>query len=235
MFNLNLTIVIPSKNEEEYIGHLLDDLQMQFLGDTPIYIADCSTDNTRAVIEEHKGRLNVKVIEGGPVSEARNKGAKLAESKYLLFIDADVRFFQLTCIARTCRMMEKEDLHLLGLKAKCYDDDRLAILGYKVFNFINKIMSKKIPFAVGAYMLTRTDKFREYGGFPEKYKTSEDFFLSKMYDPKHFKLANHYFGQDSRRLKKMGYFGMAKYLIKNFINRDNTKYWEQMDGSKYWD
>ena len=52
MFNLNLTIVIPSKNEEEYIGHLLDDLQLQFLGDTPIYIADCSTDNTRAVIEE---------------------------------------------------------------------------------------------------------------------------------------------------------------------------------------
>ena len=159
MSNLNLTIVIPSKNEEDYIGHLLDELQLQFLEDTPIYIADCSTDTTRSVIQEHKGRLNVKVIEGGPVSEARNKGAKLAESKYILFIDADVRFFEFTTIIQTYKMMEKENLHLLGLKAKCYDNDRLAKLGYKAFNFINKIMSKKIPFAVGAYMLTRTDKF----------------------------------------------------------------------------
>jgi len=32
----------------------------------------------------------------------------------------------------------------------------------------------------------------------------------------------------------MGYFGMTWYLIKNFINRNNKKYWETMDGKKYW-
>ena len=68
---------------------------------------------------------------------------------------------------------------------------------------------------------------------PEAYK-SEDFFLSRMYDPKKFKIVNHYFGQDSRRFKKMGYFGMAWYLIKNFINRNNQKYWDRMDNNKYW-
>jgi hypothetical protein len=95
-------------------------------------------------------------------------------------------------------------------------------------------MSYRVPFAVGAFMLTRTNKFWELGGFAEKYGTSEDFFLSKKYDIKKFKLINHYFGQDSRRFDKMGYFGMAWYLIKNFWNRNNEKYWNNIDYSKYW-
>jgi len=56
-----------------------------------------------------------------------------------------------------------------------------------------------------------------------------------MYSPKKFKLLNHHFGQDSRRFKKMGYFGMAKYLIKNFVNRNNQAYWDKIDNSRYWD
>jgi hypothetical protein len=96
-------------------------------------------------------------------------------------------------------------------------------------------MSKKVPFAVGAYTLTRKEKFDEYGGFAEKYGTSEDFFLSKQYDPKKFKLVKHYFGQDSRRFKRMGYTGMAMYLVKNFVNRNNEQYWDNLDYSKYWE
>jgi len=32
-------------------------------------------------------------------------------------------------------------------------------------------------------MLTRRDKFEELGGFSEQTSTSEDYFLSKQYDP----------------------------------------------------
>jgi hypothetical protein len=95
-------------------------------------------------------------------------------------------------------------------------------------------MKHWVPFAVGAFMLTRKNKFDEFGGFPSKYETSEDFFLSKMYDVKKFKLVKHYFGQDSRRFKKMGYFGMTWYLIKNFWNRNNKDYWNKIDYSNYW-
>jgi GT2 family glycosyltransferase len=90
------------------------------------------------------------------------------------------------------------------------------------------------PFAVGAFMLTRRDRFEEFGGFPENCVTSEDFFLSRQYSTKKFKIVNHHFGQDSRRFKNMGYFGMTKYLIKNFINRNNKSYWNNLDSSKYW-
>jgi hypothetical protein len=103
-----------------------------------------------------------------------------------------------------------------------------------LFNAVNNVMKYKVPFAVGAFMLTRKEKFEELGRFSEKYGTSEDFFLSKKYCPKKFKLMKHYFGQDSRRFERMGYFGMASYLVKNFWNRNNEKYWNQIDYSKYW-
>jgi glycosyltransferase involved in cell wall biosynthesis len=229
-----ITIVVPCKNEEDYISYLLEHLKEQNIGNTRIIIADCSTDNTRKVIEETKGDLNVEVIEGGPVSIAKNNGAKLVTTPYILFIDSDVRFFSEATISDSVNELESNNLDLVGLYVRCYDNNKIAQLGFMLFNFINKIMKRKVPFAVGAYMLTRKDKFDEYGGFSEKYGTSEDFFLSKMYDPKKFKLVKHYFGQDSRRFQKMGYFGMAWYLVKNFWNRNNEKYWDKIDYSKYW-
>jgi len=229
-----ITVVVPCKNEEEYIAHLLLHLHQQTIGNTRIIIADCSTDSTRDVIQRMKGSLNVEVIEGGPVSLAKNNGARLVATPYILFIDADVRFFKNTVIKDAVNEMVSKDLDLIGLNIKCYDNDLRAVIGFKIFNLINHILKHFSPFAVGAFMLTRRDKFNEFGGFPERAITSEDYFLSRMYSPKKFKIVNHYFGQDSRRFKKMGYFGMATYLVKNFINRNNKVYWDNLDSSKYW-
>jgi len=229
-----ITIVVPCKNEENYIVHLLMHLRQQDIGSTRIIIADCSTDKTREVIQIMKGDLNVEVIDGGPVSFAKNNGAKLVTTPYILFIDSDVRFFSDTVISDCVRELEENELDLIGLYAKCYDSDIRAKIGFMLFNFVNNIMKYKVPFAVGAFMLTRRDRFEQLGGFSEKYGTSEDFFLSKRYDVKKFKLVNHYFGQDSRRFDIMGYFGMAWYLIKNFWHRNNENYWDTIDYSKYW-
>lgn len=236
MLQDKITIVVPCKNEESYIFHLLYHLKKQNIGDTRIIIADCSTDDTREVIDFYKEdlKLNVEVIDGGPVSIAKNNGAKLATTPYILFIDSDVRFFSDTVISDCVKELESNNLDLIGTYIKCYDGDKRAQIGFMLFNGVNKIMSRKVPFAVGAFMLTRRDKFEQLGGFPEKYGTSEDFFLSKKYDVKKFKLVKHYFGQDSRRFQRMGYFGMVWYLIKNFWNRNNEKYWNNIDYSRYW-
>ena len=230
----NITIVVPCKNEENYIHHLLDSLREQNIGDTRIIIADCSTDNTRQVIQDNSHRLNVEIIDGGPVSIAKNNGARLVTTPYILFIDADVRFFKNTVIQDAVDTMESKNLELIGLNIKCYDRDLRAKIGFTAFNVINHTLKYFSPFAVGAFMLTRRDRFEEYGGFPEKFSTSEDYFLSRMYSPRKFRIIKHHFGQDSRRFKKMGYMGMAKYLVKNFVNRNNKTYWDKLDSSKYW-
>ena len=229
-----ITIVVPCKNEENYIHHLLDSLRGQHIGDTRIIIADCSTDSTRQVIRDNSQGLNVEIIQGGPVSTAKNNGAQLVTTPYILFIDADVRFFKDTVIQDAVNMIERKNLDLIGLNIKCYDKDIRAKIGFTAFNLINHTLKFFSPFAVGAFMLTRKDRFEEYGGFPENFSTSEDYFLSRMYSPRKFKIIRHHFGQDSRRFKKMGYMGMAKYLTKNFINRNNKKYWDSLDNSKYW-
>ena len=229
-----ITIVVPCKNEENYIHHLLDSLRRQDIGDTKVIIADCSTDNTRQVIKDNSSLLNVEIIEGGPVSIAKNNGAKLVTTPYILFIDADVRFFKNNVIQDAVNLIESKSLDLIGLNIKCYDKDPRAKLGFIIFNTINHALKYFSPFAVGAFMLTRRDKFEEFGGFPEKFATSEDYFLSRKYSPKKFRIVKHHFGQDSRRFKKMGYLGMAKYLVKNFVNRNNKQYWDKLDSSKYW-
>ena len=229
-----ITIVVPCKNEENYIHHLLDSLRGQHIGDTRIIIADCSTDGTRQVIRDNSQGLNVEIIEGGPVSTAKNRGARLVATPYILFIDADVRFFKDTVIQDAVNLIEVKNLDLIGLNIKCYDRDLRAKIGFTAFNLINHVLKYVSPFAVGAFMLTRRDRFEEFGGFPEQFSTSEDFFLSRKYSPKKFKIVRHHFGQDSRRFKKMGYMGMAKYLVKNFVNRNNKAYWDKLDSTRYW-
>jgi glycosyltransferase involved in cell wall biosynthesis len=229
-----ITIVIPCKNEQDYISWLLLHLRNQLIGSTRIIIADCSTDDTRKVIQATKGRLNVEIIDGGPVSIAKNRGAKLVTTPYILFIDADVRFFNVNTIRDAVAELESKELDLIGLNIKCYDRDVRATVGFTIFNLINNILKYFSPFAVGAFMLTRRDKFEQYGGFPEKLSTSEDYFLSRKYSPNKFKILNDHLGQDSRRFKKMGYFGMGRYLLKNFFNRNNKQYWDNLDNSRYW-
>ena len=229
-----ITIVVPCKNDETYIHYLLDALRLQYIGDTRIIIADCSTDRTRQVIKDNSYSLNVEIIDGGPVSIAKNRGAQMVTTPYILFIDADVRFFKDNVIRDAVKEIESKNLDLVGMNIKCYDQDIRAKVGFTAFNLINHTLKYFSPFAVGAFMLTRRDRFEEFGGFPENFATSEDYFLSRKYSPRKFRIVPHHFGQDSRRFKKMGYMGMGRYLIKNFINRNNKAYWDSLDNSKYW-
>jgi glycosyltransferase involved in cell wall biosynthesis len=230
-----VTIVVPCKNEENYIDQLLSDLTDQYnLIDVRIIIADAkSTDNTLAVIDEYKSMLNIDVIEGGSVSVGRNNGAKLVTTPYILFLDADVRFFNRYAVFDAVKCIHEENLDLVTLSPKNYGTEFRASLLFYLFGLFNKVMSKYTPFAIGAFFLTRRERFEQLGGFPNKYETSEDYILSKQYDVKKFKILNDHFGQDERRFKKLGYLGMLWYMVVNFFNRNNLKHFEKANVN-YW-
>jgi len=230
-----VTIVIPCKNEEKYIVPLLEDLSQQYgIRDVRIIIADAdSTDSTVPLINTYKDELNIEVIKGGPVSVGRNNGAVLATTPYILFLDADVRLFDQLTIFDAVHMMDFHQLYLMTANIKNYGKDLRASFFFGAFNIINQIMTKKTPFAIGAFFLTRRYEFEMLGGFPNKYETSEDYILSKKYDPKKFAIIHHHFGQDERRFKKLGYTGMLWYMIVNFFNRNNLKHFEKAKVN-YW-
>jgi glycosyltransferase involved in cell wall biosynthesis len=231
-----VTIVIPCKNEEKYIGMLLYDLYTQSQNSFKIIVADGgSTDSTLEVVHNCKVNLglNIRVVPGGNVSEGRNTGAQYVTTPYILFIDADVRLFNRRAIEDCVSEMIERKLHLMTLKIKNYSNDLRASFLFSIFNVINKIMSRKTPFAIGAFFLTDRNVFNMLGGFPNKYETSEDYILSKQYNPKYFSIGHHYFGQDDRRFKRLGYIGMMKYMITNFFNRNNLTHFEK-SSVNYW-
>lgn len=230
-----LTIVIPCKNEERYIGELLLDLTFQYgFDDTRIIIADAhSSDNTRAIIEQFTHFLNIEVVEGGNVSVGRNNGAALVTTPYVLFLDADVRFFTNTEIYDSVRELHENNLDLITLNIKNYSNDIRATMLFTIFNWCNKILTRTTPFAIGAFFLTRMQKFQEVGGFPNLYETSEDYILSRQYSPAKFRIVDHHFGQDDRRFRKLGYLGMMKYMIVNFFNRHNLGHFKKIKVN-YW-
>jgi len=123
-----LTIIIPCKNEENYLPNLLNDLSKQYqIQDVEIIVADAnSTDNTLKNIEEYKNILNLKIIPGGNVSVGRNNGAAISKTPYILFLDADVRFFNKKAIYESFQIMLKENLDLVGLSPKNYGKDLRA-------------------------------------------------------------------------------------------------------------
>ena len=229
-----VTIVIPCKNEEHYIGHLLGALCEQGVGNTRIIVADAnSTDNTVNIVDTFKYELNIEVIAGGRVSVGRNNGAKLATTPYILFLDADVRFFHRYAIHDALLVLVRDNLDLVTLHIKNYGTDWKPSFFFSAFNVINHIMTKYTPFAVGAFFFTRRDAFEALGGFPDKYDTSEDYILSKQYAPNKFKICSHYVGQDDRRFTKVGYFGMIWFMIGNFFNRHNLAHFKKAN-VEYW-
>ena len=233
-----LTIVIPSYNEEEYIGKTITSIvkQTNIKGTRVIVSDNHSTDRTRTFVKNlsyvHKDIVNIELIDGGSVSVGRNNGAKLADTKYVLFIDSDVHFFSNDTIRDTLNEIESKDHDLLTCKIKSYGKDIRTKLIFFIFNIINKIISRRTPFSVGTYFLTKKDMFFVCGMFDESLHHSEDYLLSMRYKSDKFTISKHYIGQDDRRFKKMGYFGMIKLVIMGYINKHNPCFYKKNIG--YW-
>lgn len=91
--NVKVSVIIPVYNVEKYLRHCLDSVVAQTLnGIEIICVNDGSPDNSQAILEEYAEKYsNVKVIvkKNGGLSDARNCGMKVAQGKYIAFVDSD--------------------------------------------------------------------------------------------------------------------------------------------------
>lgn len=91
---VEVSVIIPCYNCEEYIGETLESLCLQtFKNFEVICVNDGSMDRTSQILDkwENNTELNICVInqENAGVSNARNNGIMAARSKYVMFLDAD--------------------------------------------------------------------------------------------------------------------------------------------------
>ena len=230
-----LTVIIPCKNEEAYIYRTLESIskQINYKGVRIIVADNFSTDNTKLEISKACSdfNLNLEIVEGGPVSVARNNGAIHATTPYIVFIDADAVLLDTRIFSSSMVLAKKAKYKLITCKIKSLSNSWRSKLIFSLFNFIQANLLKS-PFSTGVYFFTERDEFNRLGGFDEFVTQSEDYLLSKKYNRRDFIILKKSVGQDDRRFKKMGYIGFLKLIIKNYLNRKDMSYFRK--NTNYW-
>lgn len=122
---IEISIIIPVYNVEKYLKQCLDSILMQtFKNFQIICIDDESTDNSLKILQSYKEKDDRFVIIQQPHSgafEARNKGIKFAEGKYIQFLDSD-DYFEPNLLEEMFNRAEKFNADLVVCSYKKIDD-----------------------------------------------------------------------------------------------------------------
>jgi glycosyltransferase involved in cell wall biosynthesis len=235
-----LTIVIPAKNEARNLPRLLTCLSRQdypLLPLTRVYVADAgSSDGTPSLAAGFADRLRISVIAGGLPAAGRNRGARLATTPYVLFIDADIEFDDTGLLRRAIETMKRRRLHCLTTNIRCNGGgvfDRLLFAGN---NLVQRVASWSQPFATGMFMMFDRQKFVELDGFDERALYAEDYLLSKQVSVRRFGILKGHILTSNRRFQKMGHLKIARMFLntalhtfdRTYFFRDQN-YWTEVD------
>lgn len=234
--NNQLTIVIPAKNEAVLIPRLLEALLNQDypqIRNTRVLIADAgSTDGTPDIVRSFQDRLRVEVIPGGVPSVGRNNGAAKAETRYVLFIDADVQPANPSLIRCALETAERKNLECVTTNIICRGGswlDKALYVGNNVFQYLSCLHR---PFSTGMFMLFEKSRFDALGGFDPNILFAEDFYLSKQVKRNRFGIVRGGIYTSNRRFRKMGHARVAQLFLRTALNFWNPRFF--LRDHKYW-
>jgi len=200
---------------------------------TRVLVADAgSTDGTPDIVMGFKDRLNVSVIPGGLPSVGRNAGAALADTPFVLFLDADVEPASRSLIRRALELAQRKQLHCVTTNIVCPDGSFLDSLLYAGNNMSQYLSRLHHPFSTGMFMLFDKKRFDELGGFHEQVHFAEDYMLSKQVARNKFGIVRGGVNTTNRRFQKMGHFRMVYLFFVTAFNYWNKKYF--LRDHKYW-
>jgi glycosyltransferase involved in cell wall biosynthesis len=232
----DLTIVIPAKNEAKLIPRLLTSLVMQDYSKMPstkVLVADAgSTDGTPEIVLGFRRWLNIDVIPGGMPAVGRNRGAVLAETPYVLFMDADIEPASETLIRDAVELARNKQLHCVTTNILCRDGNLIDKVLYAGNDFFQHLSRLHRPFSTGMFMLFDRQKFHELGGFHEQAQFAEDYLLSKQVARRKFGIVRGGVYTTNRRFQKMGHFRVARLFLNTAIHSWNTSFF--LRDHKYW-
>ena len=232
----DLTIVIPAKNEAKLIPRLLKSLANQDypkMPNTRVLVADAnSTDGTPGIVMGFRDRLRVSVIPGGLPSTGRNAGAALADTPYVLFLDADIEPADSSLVRRALELAQRKSLHCVTTNILCRDGsftDQLFYASNNVFQYLSRVHH---PFSTGMFMLFQKQRFDELGGFSEQVHFAEDYHLSQQVARSKFGIVRGGVYTTNRRFQKMGHLRIARLFLATAFNYWNESFF--LRDHKYW-
>jgi glycosyltransferase involved in cell wall biosynthesis len=227
-----LTIVIPCKNEGLTIKKTLELLNHQSdIENVSVIVADISDDKfTKKILEEDKYFFKLKVVKGGLPSVARNNGFKFCKTPYVLFLDADIFLLDNELLINSVRHIEFKNKDLISCKFNTSNGKYNYV--YNLFYKFQKLTKWVSPFCLGGFMLIKSKKFKEIGGFDEKLTIAEDYQLTRKISSNKFDVLNNVVFTTPRRFDNKGLLYMFKIFIGSYINRNDTNYFKY--DKNYW-
>jgi len=229
-----LTVVIPCKNEGYGIYECLRNLSSQTcIGGVNVVIADNSDTESGYLLEakrDFEKIIKIKVIKGGYPSKARYEGSKLAKTKYILFLDADVMLKKNNIVSDAVLYLMKSNKELIT--NSFYTDG-----GYNwvfKFNYLFQKISILLgcPFALGGFQLWDTKAYWKHGGFNADELFAEDYSLSSKVKRSDFKLLTLKGVYTSPRRFRNNMFYMTKMIFVSYWNRNNPEFFKKHHN--YW-
>jgi glycosyltransferase involved in cell wall biosynthesis len=221
---IDLAIVIPTLNEEKYIGGLLESIARQTIHPQEIVVVDAfSKDNTETEVKKWFKKipqLKFYQIPKDTISKQRNFGVKKTKASRILFLDADTALIDDDTLEKYIDEVEKKKAQIAVAgnyplskhwKDKAYFD---------AANLTTK-MSKHIwPMAVGINLFCNRNIFEKLGGFDEKVRVGEDVELVQRFAKKGFRyevLEEPKIHTSVRRLRKEGRIRFVLMMINSFL------------------
>lgn len=190
-----LTIIIPLYNKVNYIISTLESILEKMPREIEVIIIDdCSTDGSVDKLEDYIDKnfkaKNIKFLKNNRnigVSATRNKGLKISNGKYIMFLDADDKLKK-NFYGDVLPLLQNEDLEMICLtreysSLKKIEVDYKEILPlekikisdsfYEIEDF-GKVLEKKI-FLGGSGEIITPKKLIERELFNEKLSLMEDY------------------------------------------------------------
>ncbi len=174
---LPVSIIIPARNEEQHLPRLLKSIKKQKQQPYEVILADNdSQDNTREIAKKY----NTKIVQGGIPSIGRNRGAQVAQTDTLIFMDADTYFLRENDLKQIYNKFQKKNFDI----ASCYFKAEKGQKGTQHFlNILKWIASRKANIFLkgdfGAFLILKKDAFDRVNGFDEELVVTEDTSLVK--------------------------------------------------------
>jgi len=203
------------------------------MSSTRVLVADAaSTDGTPEIVLSFRDRLNISVIPGGMPSVARNHGATLADTPYVLFLDADIELADRTLVRRCVERAQGKQMHCLTTNIICRDGSWIDKVFYAVSDGFQYLSYLHRPYATGMFMMFERKKFWELGGFHEQILFAEDYRLSQQVQRKRFAIVRGGVYTTNRRFQRMGHLRVGWLFLRTALNYWNEKHF--LRDHKYW-
>ena len=175
---------MPVYNVEKFVLKAIKSILNQTVKNWElIIIDDCSTDSTLKIIEQESkkdSRINIirnKTNSG--ITYGLNKGIKLAKGEYIARMDGDdlcePRRFE-----QELAFLEGHKNHILiGTFGKIIDgeDKKVGIIDFPRNNIFLRLKMLEYNCFIHGSIMVRTKILKKIGGYSDKYKYAEDYFL----------------------------------------------------------